>query len=80
MPPERLVLFRPRTILLVLLVLLAVGIGLYVLWISRQVITWVLVALFLALALNPAVEWLQRTWPAAPRSRRRGHVPARRSS
>jgi len=54
--------FRPRTILLVLLVLLAVGIGLYVIWISRQVISWVLVALFLALALNPAVERLQDKW------------------
>ncbi|MGZ4352345.1 MAG: AI-2E family transporter [Gaiellaceae bacterium] len=62
MPPERLVHFRPRTILSALLVLLAVGIVLYVLWISRQVISWVLVALFLALALNPAVEWVNRKW------------------
>jgi predicted PurR-regulated permease PerM len=62
MTPERLVRFRPRTILSVLLVLLAVGICLYVLWISRQVISWILVALFLATALNPAVEWLQRKW------------------
>jgi predicted PurR-regulated permease PerM len=60
MTPERLVRFRPRTILSVLLVLLAVGICLYVLWIARQVISWILVALFLATALNPAVEWLQR--------------------
>ncbi|HET8607368.1 MAG TPA: AI-2E family transporter [Gaiellaceae bacterium] len=62
MTPERLVHFRPRTILTALLVLLGVGIVLYVLWISRQVISWVLVALFLALALNPAVEWLNRNW------------------
>lgn len=62
MTPERLVHFRPRTVLSVLLVLLAVGVVLYVLWISRQVISWVLVALFLALALNPAVEWLNRKW------------------
>jgi predicted PurR-regulated permease PerM len=55
---DRTVHFRPRTILVVLGVLLAVGIGLYVLWISRQVISWILVALFLALALNPAVERL----------------------
>src|SRR5512138_3458905 len=55
---ERLVYFRPRAVLAVLGVLLAVGIGLYVLWISRQVISWILVALFLALALNPAVERL----------------------
>jgi predicted PurR-regulated permease PerM len=62
MTPERLVQFRPRAILVVLVVLLAVGVGLYVLWISRQVISWILVALFLATALNPAVEWLQRKW------------------
>jgi predicted PurR-regulated permease PerM len=60
MAPERVVSFRPRTILSALLVLLGVGVVLYVLWISRQVISWVLVALFLATALNPAVEWLQR--------------------
>ncbi len=62
MQPERIVHYRPRTILSVLLVVLGVGAGLYVLWISRQVITWILVALFLATALNPAVEFLQRTW------------------
>ena len=61
-PPERLVRFRPRAILSVLGVLLAVGIALYVIWISRQVISWILVALFLALALNPAVDWLQRNY------------------
>jgi len=60
--PERVVHFRPRTVLTVLAVLLGIGVGLYVLWISRQVISWILVALFLALALNPAVEWLQRRW------------------
>jgi predicted PurR-regulated permease PerM len=58
--PVRLVHFRPRTVLTVLFVTLSVAIMLYVLWISRQVVSWVFVALFLALALNPAVEWLQR--------------------
>lgn len=62
MPPERLVHFRPRSILIALGVLLAVGVCLYVLWIARQVISWVLVALFLALALNPAVEWVNSRW------------------
>jgi predicted PurR-regulated permease PerM len=33
---------------------------LYITWISRQMLTWILVAIFLALALNPAVEALQR--------------------
>jgi predicted PurR-regulated permease PerM len=62
LPPERLVYFRPRAILVALLVLLAVGVVLYVLWISRQVLSWILVALFLAVALDPAVERLQRKW------------------
>jgi predicted PurR-regulated permease PerM len=60
MVPDRIVHFRPRTILVALLVLLSVGVVLYVLWISRQVVSWILVALFLATALNPAVELLQR--------------------
>jgi predicted PurR-regulated permease PerM len=55
---ERLVYFRPRAVLTVLLVVVAFAAALEVIWISRQVVTWVLVALFLALALNPAVEWL----------------------
>jgi predicted PurR-regulated permease PerM len=58
-PPDRIVLFRVRTILTLLGVVLAVAITLQVIWLARGVITWVLIALFLALALNPAVEWLQ---------------------
>jgi predicted PurR-regulated permease PerM len=30
-----------------------------VIWIARHVLSWVVISLFLALALNPAVEWLQ---------------------
>jgi predicted PurR-regulated permease PerM len=57
--PERLVRFRARTILAILGIVLAVAIVLQVIWLARQVITWILVAVFLALALNPAVNWLQ---------------------
>ena len=57
---DRIVHFRPRTIFAVLGILLAVGVVLYVLWVARHVLSWLLIALFLALALNPAVEWLQR--------------------
>jgi predicted PurR-regulated permease PerM len=57
---ERIVSFRPRTIFAVLGILLAVGIVLYVLWVARHVLSWLLIALFLTLALNPAVEYLQR--------------------
>jgi predicted PurR-regulated permease PerM len=60
MPEERLVSIRPRTILLVVGLLLGVAMALWVVWVARQVITWVLVALFLAMALDPAVRALQR--------------------
>jgi predicted PurR-regulated permease PerM len=52
-------LFRPRTVLQVAAVLLGVAIALWVVWISHRVLTWVLVAVFLALALDPAVRFLQ---------------------
>ena len=45
---ERIVRFRPRAILTVIGVVLAVAIVLQVLWVTRSVIIWVLIALFLA--------------------------------
>ena len=57
---ERVVSFRVRTILAVLGLVLAVLVLIKVVLIARQVLSWMLVALFLALALNPAVEWFQR--------------------
>ncbi|HET7554695.1 MAG TPA: AI-2E family transporter [Gaiellaceae bacterium] len=59
MIPERLVRFRLRTVLSLLLTIIAVAVVLEVIWIARHVLTWVVISLFLALALNPAVEWLQ---------------------
>ena len=59
---ERLVHFRVRTVFLVIGTLVAVGITLKVLWISRHVLAWVFIALFLALALNPAVDRLERRY------------------
>jgi predicted PurR-regulated permease PerM len=55
---ERLVRFRPRAVLVVLGVIVAAAAVLQVLWVTRDVLIWVLIALFLAMALNPAVEWL----------------------
>src|SRR3954451_24926669 len=57
---DRLVEFRVRTILRVLLVVVAVGITLEVIWIARHVLAWVVIALFLALALDPLVGWIER--------------------
>jgi predicted PurR-regulated permease PerM len=57
--PERVVRFRPRTILTILAIVLAVAVVLELLWIARHVLTWILISVFLALAINPAVDWLQ---------------------
>lgn len=62
MSGERLVDLRARTILRVLGLAIAVAILLEVIWISRHVLTWVVIALFLALALDPFVSWIERTW------------------
>lgn len=51
---------RPRTVLRVLAIVIAVAVSLEVLWISRHVISWIVIALFLALAMDPFVGWLQR--------------------
>ena len=64
---ERIVSFPPRTVFTVVGIVLAVAAVLEVIWISRHVLSWVFISLFLALAMNPAVEWLQRH-----RIRRRG--------
>jgi predicted PurR-regulated permease PerM len=61
--PERVVDFRPQTILRFLAIVIATAIVLEVIWIARHVLSWVFVALFLALALNPAVDWLERRIP-----------------
>jgi predicted PurR-regulated permease PerM len=59
-PPERIVRFRARTVLAVLAIVLSVAAALQLLWLARQVITWILIALFFAVALNPLVEFLRR--------------------
>src|SRR3954468_588543 len=70
MKPERVVLLRPRTVLSVAAVLLGLAVAIWVVWVSRRVLTWVFVALFLALALDPAVRFLQ-----SHGMRRRGAAP-----
>ena len=55
---ERLVHFRPRTVLVVLGIILAAVVMIQVVQAAQGVLIWICVAMFLALALNPAVEWL----------------------
>ncbi len=56
----RVVVVRPRTVVLVLGITLLVFFGLALLYLAWHVITWVLIAIFLAAALNPAVEFFIR--------------------
>ncbi len=57
---ERLVSFRPRAIVVALGILLTFSALLTFVYLAWHVITWILIALFLALALNPAVEFFER--------------------
>jgi predicted PurR-regulated permease PerM len=59
---ERVVYIRPRTILQVLGIILATVAILVLLYLAWRIVTWILVAVFLALALNPAVEFFHRRW------------------
>ncbi len=58
--PERMILVRPRTVLSVLGVALAVTIVLWVIWATRGVVGWIVIAIFLAMALDPAVGFFVR--------------------
>jgi predicted PurR-regulated permease PerM len=57
--PERTVRFRLRTVLSLLGIIIGVALTLEVIWIARHVLTWIVISIFLALALNPLVGWLQ---------------------
>ena len=58
MVEERLVRFRPRAILVVLGIILAGIVLVAVVQAAKGILIWIFVAIFLALALNPGVEWL----------------------
>jgi predicted PurR-regulated permease PerM len=57
---ERIIRIRVRTILMIFALAIATWALLHIVSIARQVIIWILIALFLALAINPLVELLQR--------------------
>ena len=57
---ERLVRFRPRAVLVVLGMILAGVVLIEVVRAAQGILIWIFVAIFLALALNPAVEALQQ--------------------
>jgi predicted PurR-regulated permease PerM len=57
---EQYLLFKPRNVLSIVLLLLGVAVTLWVIWIARTVLIWVIASVILAMALNPAVAFLQR--------------------
>jgi predicted PurR-regulated permease PerM len=57
---ERVIRFRVRTILAVFGLAIGVWALLHVVSVARHVLVWIIIAVFLALAINPLVEWLQR--------------------
>lgn len=60
MAEERLIYLRPRSVAVIMSVVVLFALGIRVLQDATQIIIWVLIAAFLALAINPLVEWLQR--------------------
>jgi predicted PurR-regulated permease PerM len=68
--PERVVYIKTRTILQVLGIVLATLAVITFVYLAWHIVTWILVAIFLALALNPAVEQFER------RGMRRGYASA----
>jgi predicted PurR-regulated permease PerM len=56
---DRVVEVRTRTLLRILFTIIGVAILLEVIWISRGVITWILIAIFLSLALDPLVSFIE---------------------
>jgi predicted PurR-regulated permease PerM len=57
---ERVIRFRVRTILAIFGLAIAVWALLHIVLVARQVLVWIVISIFLALAINPLVEWLQR--------------------
>jgi predicted PurR-regulated permease PerM len=61
---------RPATVLTVLGITVLVGLVLLLGYLAWHVLTWIIIAIILAAALNPAVEWferrgMQRLWAAS---------------
>ena len=57
--PQRVVVIRPRSVLIVFLVLVAVAAVVSFIFLASSGLTVIAIALFFALALNPAVEFFQ---------------------
>jgi predicted PurR-regulated permease PerM len=58
-PEARIVSVRPRTVFLVIGIAMLAGLALLLVVLAWHVLTWILIAMLLAAALNPAVERLE---------------------
>jgi predicted PurR-regulated permease PerM len=59
-PEVRVVAIRPKTVVLVLGIAVLMGVALLLVLLAWKVLTWILIAALLAVALNPAVEAFER--------------------
>ena len=50
----------PRTVVVILVTALVLVGGLYLFWRLREIVQWIVIAVFLAVALTPVVDWLNR--------------------
>src|SRR4051794_10304240 len=60
MPPEHVVSVRPRTVFMVVAILLSAVVFVWLVLKAERVLVWAFTSLLLALALNPAVESFRR--------------------
>jgi len=51
---------RPRVVVTTILIIVGIAAALWLVWLTRRIITWVLIAAFLAAVLNPAVDAFQK--------------------
>ena len=58
-PEVRVVAVRPKTVFVVFGIAVLVGLALFLVLLAWHVLTWILIAALLAVALNPAVEWFE---------------------
>jgi predicted PurR-regulated permease PerM len=58
--PSREILVRPRTLLVIAATVLAVALVVWVLLEAWQVVSWIFIAILFAIALQPAVDFLER--------------------
>jgi predicted PurR-regulated permease PerM len=65
-PEARIVKLRPQTVFLVIGLSVLVGLALLLVYLAWNVLSWIVVAMFLAVALNPAVEALERRGMGRP--------------